>query len=149
MRLQAIPIDVITRESFLRYGEPVELHRPDPGRAQRGEDDYRTLGRLASTGWRVSVHCVRARSTDVLNAFDSRRLLTPQTGTALLCVAPPERPEAIEIFVLDRSVLLAPAVPHALVALTLEALVQVSENFNIESRAHPLRRAITAAGVWV
>ena len=148
MRLQAVAIDYIDRENFLRYGETIEVRQPDPGRAQRGEDEYRTLSREASTGWRVSMHCVRARWSKTLQAYDGRRLLTPQSGVALLCVAPPNRPDDVQLFVLDRAVALHAGVPHVLLSLSAESWVQVQENFEARSAPHTLRKTLVPAGVW-
>ena len=64
----AVEIEFIDRENFLRFGESVEIARPDPGRAQRGEDELRTLARVSSKGWKIAMHCVRARWTDSLYA---------------------------------------------------------------------------------
>lgn len=148
MRTQAVPIDAIDRESFLRYGDTVEVQRPDPGRAQRGEDEYRTLARVPSTGWRIALHCVRERYIDLLHSYDSTRMLSPQRGAALLCVAPPERPGDVRLFVLDRAVSVNAGVPHRLVTLSAESWVQVSENFNGQSQPHRLRKTLVPAGLW-
>lgn len=148
MRTNAVAIDVIDRESFLRYGDTVEVQRPDPGRAQRGEDEYRTLARVPSTGWRIAMHCVRARYADALHAYDSTRLLSPRAGVTLICVAPPERPDNVQIFVLDRTVTVNSGVPHVLITLSAESWVQVSENFDSRSQAYPLRRTLVPAGIW-
>ena len=148
MRLQAVAIDFIDRENFLRYGETVEVYRPDPGRAQRGEDEYRTLARVSSNGWKIAVHCVRNRWTDSLFSYNSRRLLSPRRGSVLLCVAPPERREPVQIFVLDCPVLLNPGVPHCLLTLSAESWVEISENFEAQSQPLQLRKALIPAGIW-
>jgi len=144
----AVPIEFIDRENFLRYGETVEVVRPDPGRAQRGEDEYRTLARINSNGWKIAMHCVRARWTDSLYVYDGRRLLTPQVGTLLLCVAPPDRPQNVQVFVLDRPIALNVGIPHALLTLSAECWVQVCEDFETRSESQKLRKALVPAAVW-
>jgi hypothetical protein len=148
MRLQAVAIEYIDLENFLRYGEAVEVRRPDPGRAQRGEDEYRTLARVPSNGWKIALHCVRARWTDCLYSFDGKRLLSPQRGVLLLCVAPPNRPQNVQLFVLDGPVALNAGIPHALLTLSAESWVQVSEDFESQSQPHKLRKALVPAGTW-
>ncbi len=144
----AVTIEFVDRENFLRYGETVEVARPDPGRAQRGEDEYRTLARVNSNGWKIAMHCVRARWTDSLYAYDGRRLLTPQGGALLLCVAPPDRPQNVQVFVLDRPIALNAGIPHALLTLSAECWVQVCEDFETRSQPHKLRKALVPAAVW-
>jgi hypothetical protein len=148
MRLQAISIEPINRENFLRFGETLEMYRPDPGKAQRGEDELRTLSRTPSEGWRVGVHCVRARWTDCLYTYDSRRLLSPQRGAALVCVALPERPANVQLFVLDAPLVLNAGIPHCLLTLSAESWIQVGENFETRRQAVPLRKALAPAGIW-
>lgn len=148
MRLTPVTIEFIDRENFLRYGETAEVHRPDPGRAQRGEDEYRILTRVPSNGWRIALHCVRERWTDTLTSHDSRRLLSPREGSVLLCVAPPERPDNVQIFVLDRPVALNAGIPHRLLALSAECWVQITEGFETVSQPHKLRKTLVPAGTW-
>lgn len=148
MRTQPVAIEPIGLENFLRYGESVEVRRPDPGKAQRGEDEVRTLARVPSNGWKIALHCVRARWTDCLYAHDGKRLLSPREGVALLAAAPPDRPQGVQLFLLDRPVALNAGVPHALLALSAEAWVQVTENFETRSEPHKLRKALVPAGVW-
>ncbi len=148
MRLQVVAIDYLDRENFLRYGEIAEVLRADPGRAQRGEDEYRTLTRIALAGWRVSIHCVRARWTDALHSYDSRRLLTPQKGAVLLVVATPQRLEDVHLFLLDAPVVVNDGVPNALISLSAESLVQVTDAYDARAQSHSLRKALVPAGLW-
>ncbi len=148
MRLQSVLIDVIDRESFLRYGDTVEIHRPDPGKAQRGEDEYRILSRAQSSGWRVAMHCVRTRWTKELYSYESRRLLSPRSGTALLCVAPPGRLQNVQLFLLDVPVTINEGVPHCLLTLSLESWIEIVEPFESRYEARELRKTLIPVGLW-
>lgn len=148
VRTQSIIIDVIDRESFLRYGDTIEVSHPDPGKARRGEDEYRILLRVGSDGWRVALHCVRMRWSDTLLSYESRRLLTPQQGSALLLVAPPERVQNVQLFILDRAVALNEGIPHRLLTLSLESWVEVAEGYDARFEEMKLRRMLVPAGAW-
>lgn len=148
MRFSPIPLEPLDLENFLRFGEIVELRRPDPGRAARGEDEYRSLARVPSNGWKIGLACVRARWTDCLYAYNSRRLLTPQGGILLLCAAPPDKPQNVQIFVLDRPVALNAGIPHFVLTLTAESWLQVCEDFEAQSEQVRLRKALVPAGTW-
>lgn len=148
VRSQPIAIDVLDRESFLRYGETIELVQPDLGKQSRGEDDYQVLTRIPSTGWRLALHCVRVRWTDVLYVCNNRRIFTPQYGTTLICVALPRRTENVQVFLLDRSVMLNSEIPHCLLTLSAESWVQVGESFDTQAREIKLRRTLVPAVLW-
>ncbi len=148
MRSQPIAIDVLDRESFLRYGETIEPVQPDQGKLVRGEDEYQVLTRIPSTGWRLALHCVRIRWTDTLYACNNRRILTPQLGTTLICVALPRRTENVQVFLLDRSVMLNPEIPHCLLTLSAESWVQIGESFETQAKEIKLRRTLVPAVFW-
>lgn len=148
MRLQPVQIEFINRENFLRYGETLEVQRAEPGRAQRGEDEYRTLSRTPSSGWRLALHCVRTRWTSSLYTYDSRRALIPQRGALLLCIAPPDRRDEVHIFMLDTPVAVNAGIPHCLLALSAEGWVHVTENFETAREQLPLRKTLVPAGLW-
>lgn len=148
MRVSPVPIENLDLEVFLRFGELIEVRRPDPGRAARGEDEYRTMARVPSNGWKIALHCVRTRWTDCLYSFDGKRLLAPQQGVSLLSVAPPDRVQNIQIFLLDRPVILNTHVPHCILTLSGESWVQVCEDFESRSETHRLRKTLVPMGVW-
>lgn len=148
MRVAPVPIENLGLEAFLRYGELIEVRRPDPGRAARGEDEYRTIARVPSNGWKIALHCVRTRWTDCLYAFDGKRMLAPQQGVVLLCAAPPDKVQNVQIFLLDRPVVLNLGIPHCVLTLSGESWVQVCEDFEACSEMHKLRKTLVPMGAW-
>ncbi|MBX6770418.1 MAG: ureidoglycolate lyase [Chloroflexi bacterium] len=137
---RVLPLRTIDPESFAPYGDILALDRPDPERLERGQSEFRIITRSEDpTGWRLAILVVRNREISRLEHHPTTlESFEPVSGLAVLFVAPPENPEAVEAFVLDQPVCLRKGVWHDVLALTREATIKIAENLHVTSEYHPL-----------
>ncbi len=136
-------IKFLKEENFKKYG--VILEKKLEGE-KVGDNLFRIISRSKSDGWRAAYLLVRDRVLPKLeNHPDSKETFEPVTGSALLCVAPKGKPEAVETFILDKAVVLDEGVWHGILTLSEESEVKICENnevgieyYKLESPVKPV-----------
>ena len=115
---------------FAPYGKVLEIAEPNATMAAEGRNEFKVVDESDNAdGWRLAVQIVRGRELlQVGHHPNSKETFEPVSGTAVICVAPFERPEQLEAFVLDQPVVVDAKVWHGLIALSREAVVKISEN---------------------
>ena len=139
-----LPLRTIDPESFALYGDVLTLTNPDPAKIAGGETEFRVITRSEDlTGWRLAVLMIRNREISRLECHPTTlESFEPVSGLAVLCVAPPENPEAIEAFILDQAICLKKHVWHSELTLTKEAFVKIAENLHVTAEYHDLASPI-------
>jgi ureidoglycolate hydrolase len=121
----------LSSEAFAPYGTILGHYR--------AHDGYEIVATIESTGWLWALKTFHNRSIAQVDCHpDTRESFEPVWGTSLLVVAPPDRPDDIEVFLLDEPVLLYERVWHGLIALSEQARVKITENRQVSGIPHPL-----------
>lgn len=139
-----LPLRTIDPDSFAPYGDVLVLTNPDPERLQQGRSEFRIISRSADpTGWRIAVLAIRNREITRLERHPTTlESFEPMTGLAVICVAPPDNPDAVEAFVLDQPVCLKKGVWHDVLTLTKEAMIKIAENLEVTGDFRQLREPL-------
>lgn len=131
-----IPIKHITPESFKKYGTLL-----DP--ADKSKVFTVVCGDKDAKGWRIGVVIIGPGPVKQLEAHpESKETFEPVAGTSILLVAEADKPDNIEAFLLDKGVLVNKNVWHGLSILSEKAEVKVTENFEVDSVFHKLKKPI-------
>lgn len=131
-----IPIKRLSSEAFKKYGTML-----DP------EDKSKVFtvvcGDKDAKGWRIGVVIIGPSPVEQLEAHpESKETFEPVAGTSLLLVAETNAPDNIEAFLLDKGVLVNKNIWHGLSVLSAKAEVKVTENFEVDSVFHKLKKPI-------
>ena len=96
-----IPIKYLTHENFEKYGRILMPNEEDMKRYTQGR--FYILEKAESKGWRMAYLEDSSRERVFLsNHPNTKETFEPLDGMAVLVVAPPKEPEAIEAFILDK-----------------------------------------------
>ena len=126
-------IKYITRENFRKYGHVLEGTRKTHSSSSKSQ--YEVITTSKSKGWMLAYLVVRNRTmTKIQQHPTSKESFEPVRGICLLCVAPVKHPKKIEVFVLDKAIVLNEGVWHDVVALSKEAEVKIAENLGVTSK---------------
>lgn len=138
-----LTIQCLTQERFAPYGSVIE-HEFDPKTGR----DFAVVARSESTGWCVGLlELARGKAPYLERHLTSKETHEPLTGVTVLLVAPPDEPDHLEAFLLDRPVCLEQGVWHQAVALSRTAVLKVVENLSVppeSSETIPLPEGIEA-----
>jgi ureidoglycolate hydrolase len=131
-----IPVKQLNRESFKKYGSML-----DP------EDKTKVFtvvcGDKDARGWRIGVVIIGPSPVEQLEAHpESKETFEPVAGTSILLVSETDKPDNIEAFLLDRGVLVNKNIWHGLSVISEKAEVKVTENFEVDSIFHKLKKPI-------
>lgn len=131
-----IPIKTLSRTNFKKYGlilEPVDKKRV-----------FTVLyGDKGAHGWRIGYVILRPEKVTSLEAHpESDETFEPVYGISILLVAEKNKPNRIEAFLLDKGVLVKKGVWHGLRVLSEKAGIKVTENYEVESVFHKLKKPI-------
>jgi ureidoglycolate hydrolase len=131
-----IPIKQLNKETFKKYGSML-----DPG--DKSKVFTVVCGDKDARGWRIGVVIIGPDNVKQLEAHpESLETFEPVAGTSILLVSETKSPDNIEAFLLDRGVLVNKNIWHALSVLSEKAEVKVTENFEVESVFHKLKKPI-------
>jgi len=135
-----LPIQTTTPESFAKFGDILDWQ------ADFGKEGFRIITRAEDpTGWRLAVLLVKHHHITRLERHPtSKESFEPVSGVAVLCLAPPEDPTAVEAFLLDKAVVLDKGVWHDMFALSEEALIKIAENLTVTGEFHELDAPLRA-----
>jgi ureidoglycolate hydrolase len=141
MQLQSI-----SREKFGRYGVVIDFQPEDPDLIHlEGMQAKLVVKNTQPTGWRIATLHVQQKQAERLERHpDSKESFEPLDGVAMLLVAPPEDPNEIEAFLLDRPIILNEGVWHEIVSLSEGCTVKLVENAEVESDYFILEKPLKA-----
>ena len=123
----SLPLKTISPERFAKFGDVLDWQD------DFGQEGFHIVTRAEDpTGWRLAVLLVKHDHIDRLECHPtSKESFEPVSGVAVLCVAPPEEPSAVEAFLLDKAIVLNKGVWHDVFALSDEALIKIAENLDV------------------
>lgn len=122
------PIQTLTVENFEPYGYLLSYDSSDASRFQV------KVSESQATGWRMAAKKISWKSFRSLQKHpDSMESFTPLQGVSVMVVARAEAPEEFELFLLDQPVCLKKNTWHTTFCLSEFALVEVTENLEVDS----------------
>jgi ureidoglycolate hydrolase len=128
-------------EDFKQYGELISFDEQQP------EPFQVVLGEAKAVGWRIAIKKTTAKELVELGRHpDSRESFEPMQGITLLCVAPAENPEVVEVFLLDQPVCLFKNIWHNTICLSVCSYLKITENYNVGSDTYQMKQKL-AIGV--
>lgn len=131
-----IPIKQLTNESFKKYGSLLEP-------ADKSKVFTVLCGDKDAAGWRIGYVILGPGNVDSLEAHPvSFETFEPVAGTAVILVAQTGSPDVIEAFLLDRGILINKNIWHGLRVISAKAEIKVTENFEVETIHHKLKKPI-------
>ncbi len=137
-----IRIKYPTKSNFKKYG--LILEGTKKTHSSNSKTQYEVLTGSSSEGWLLAYLVVRNRSSKSIQQHPtSKESFEPVKGVCLLIVAPLKAPQALEIFVLDKPIVLHEGVWHDVVALSEEAEVKIAENSGVTSKTIYFKKPLT------
>lgn len=145
-RPSEILLQPISREKFARYGKVIEFRPDDPDQIGLEGMQAEIVSRSEEpTGWRIIILRVQQRVARRLEQHpNSKESFEPMAGVAVLLVAPPESPNHIEAFILDKPVILNEGVWHEILTISDESTLKIVENMEVESMHSSLMQPLCA-----
>jgi len=145
--LPLLPMD----ESFTGRGYGTLIRMPEEADADKSQSRFAlVIPPQKAEGWMLGYLACRSREARVLHCHpDSKETFEPVRGIAALVVAPPDDPEAVEVFILDRPVCLNEGVWHVEITLSVESEIKIVESYAKKSRMpeHALPFAVRVSAV--
>jgi len=133
-----IPIRQLNEKSFRKYGGMLEP-------ADKTKVFTVLCGDKEAAGWRIGYVILGQDNVKSLEAHpESFETFEPVAGTTILLVAEAKSPDNIEAFLLDKGVIVNKNIWHGLCVLSSKAEVKVTENFEVESVFHTLKKPLDA-----
>ena len=130
----------ITKGTFVPYGTVLDHIHKDPA---GDEMVYEPVVTVESKGWIWAVLTFQKQDIDSIQCHPtSKESFEPVYGTMVLVVAPPEKPEKMEAFLLDRPVMVNEGVWHNVFSLAAESRVKITENNDVTSKTIELKRPL-------
>jgi ureidoglycolate hydrolase len=136
-----IPLQRLSRRAFKKYGGILEP-------ADKTKVFTVVCGDKDAAGWRTGYVIIGPDKVKTLEAHPaSLETFEPVSGVSVLLVAETKKPDDIEAFLLDRAVVVDKNIWHGLSVLSEKAEVKVTENFEVASVFHKLKKPIDIAFV--
>ena len=134
-------IHCVTDEAFRSFGRVIAFPKTFEGNFHIVADDEKEP-------WRLAVFRYENRSIRRIECHpDSMESFEPLSGTSILLAAPHEAPEAFQLFLLDRPIILEKGVWHQVAALSETAMVKITENRSVYSVYYDLPRTVLIGGL--
>lgn len=131
-----VPLLSITPENFSPYGTIITL-------PQNSQEDWYIVDSDRENPWRIAVFRYRNKEISRLERHPtSKESFEPLAGATVLLVAPEKAPHHWQAFFLDRPVCLQKGIWHQVLALTLEAQVKITENYEVSSEFYDLSKPV-------
>lgn len=133
------PIETISRENFSPYGTILKFNDDRP------DNLFEVLVTEPEKPWRLALFRVLNRECRKLECHPvSMESFEPLKGVGILLAAEPQSPDAWHAFLLDQPVCLHKGVWHAMVTLTDETVVKITENLEVDSEFYEFPMDICA-----
>ncbi len=136
-----IKVKTINAESFKKYGVVIE-------QKAKGKVFDVLTGDKNAKGWRLGYLVTGPDRVKVLEKHpSSMETFEPVSGTAIMILAEEKTPDKMEAFLLDKPVCLYKSIWHAVSVISDKAEIKITENFEVESLFHKLKKSIDIAYV--
>lgn len=139
-----IKMKELTPKAFSKYGRILLPDEEDREKNPRGY--FYILEQVESKGWRMAYLESSVRQWGILsNHPNTKETFEPLEGCAILVVAPHEKPDSVEAFVLDKPIVLNEGVWHSEpIALSSKVCIRINENLNVKEEKYVLPYNIKA-----
>lgn len=129
--VKTIEVKIIVKSSFAKYGVVLEHIEQKEG--------YEPLVMVNSKGW---IWAILTFNNKIIHDIEchpsSKESFEPVFGTTLIALAPPKEPEKIEVFLLDKAVMLNEGVWHNIISLSETARIKITENNDVTKETRDL-----------
>ncbi|MCX7697912.1 MAG: ureidoglycolate lyase [Candidatus Goldbacteria bacterium] len=131
-----IKIQNLSTESFKKYGIIIEF--------KNKKKIFDVICREEEKiGWRIGYLLLKPQKAKILEAHPfSFETFEPVKGISVIIVAERKKPEKIEAFLLDKPVCLNKGIWHAIIALSENIEIKITENLEVESVYHKLKKPL-------
>jgi len=137
--MPSFPLLNLTHEAFSRYGRVLEPT------TEEAKNAFVILEKVVSNGWQMAHSKVTQKYCDGLRCHpNTKETFEPLQGIVALVVSPPNNPDEVEVFLLDKPVIIHEGVWHSNIALSEKAYLRINENLNVVSESHKLPFIIKA-----
>lgn len=127
-------IQYIEKEAFSKYGQVIEF-------PEDNKESFHIITSEEEHPWRLAVFKYRNKSIKVMeNHPTSMESFEPLKGITVLVVAEHEHPDQYEAFILDKPICLYKGIWHQVLALTEEAQVKITENYEVSSEFYTFEK---------
>ena len=139
-------IQSINIKTFEQYGYVIE----HPGKEDENKEKslfHIVCTEADSVGWRIAYLILRDQSADTMEQHPgSLESFEPVSGDVLLYVANKPIADKIDCFYLDRPVILHRGIWHAVVSISKESEIKITENAKVGYRFWQLGFSLDASG---
>jgi len=131
-----LKIKNLTETNFKKYGiiiEPKDKNRIFDVLCKEDEP----------VGWRIGYLVFKPEPVKTLEAHpESMETFEPVKGVSIIILAENKRPEKIEAFLLEKPVCLKKGIWHAILAISENIEIKITENLKVESIYHKLKKPL-------
>jgi len=139
--MPSFPLLNLTHEAFSKYGRILEPTTEEV----KAKHPFIILEKITSDGWRIAHSKVTQKYCDSIRChLNTKETFKSLQGIVALIVAPHNYPDDVEIFLLDKPVVVYEGVWHNNLALSETAYLLINENLNVVSESHKLPFIIKA-----
>jgi len=136
-----LELKTINKSNFGRYGVILEHVNLAEG--------YESLIKVDSKGWVWAILTFGNRSIKRLERHPtSKESFEPVSGTSVIALAPPGAPDSVELFLLDRAVVLNEGVWHEVMSLSDVSTLKITENNDVTDEYRDLGYSLITALVY-
>ncbi|MCW4020053.1 MAG: hypothetical protein NWF14_02330 [Candidatus Bathyarchaeota archaeon] len=133
--MASLPLRVLTTEAFKKYGR-ILLPSSEEKKLNKA---FLVLEKAESDGWGMAYFEVSARETDTIhNHPNTKETFEPIQGVAAIAVAPHGKPLSVEVFLLDKPVVVNKGIWHSTIALSEKTCMRINENLHVETEKYSL-----------
>ncbi|MCX5680476.1 MAG: hypothetical protein NTZ95_07555 [Candidatus Omnitrophica bacterium] len=128
----------LTKNSIKPYGRIIDRTCvKDDGRGNR----FGILLKEPSKGWRIGYLILRDKFVERLERHtDSLETFEPVSGRAVIVLAGAEAPKKVELFFLDKPVVVNKGVWHDLLAVSGKCEIKIFENIKVKTEYYSLNK---------
>jgi len=106
-------------------------------------NNYGILLKEKSAGWRIGYLIVREKTISRLeNHSDSLETFEPAKGKTVIALAANSSPDKVNVFLLDKPVVIKKGVWHDVAPLTTRSEVKIFENIEVKTAYHCLKKPV-------
>ena len=126
----------LTHKNIKPYGRIIDRKfMKDDGRG----DKFAVLLKERSAGWRIGYLILRTKKLEKLERHpDSLETFEPVRGRCAIALAANGQPDKVEMFFLDRPIVLKKGVWHNVAAISEECEIKIFENIEVKTKYHDI-----------
>lgn len=124
-------VNKITSFALKPYGKVIEY--PNKEKADRNKNLFKIIILSKQTGWRIAYLIVREKVVEKLEQHpDSCESFEPVKGKSLIFLSSAKNLKKLKCFLLDKPIILNKGIWHAVVTLSHESEIKITENAHVK-----------------